>query len=417
MDRIRIGLVGCGGMGTRHLYGMRELRRTGLANADVVAVCDPRQENAELAASEAERLFDRRPEVFASVEEMAERCRGLDAADVVTEPHLHHAVACAALERGLHVMVEKPMGLTVRACRRMIEAAARHDRRLSVNENYRRDPVNRLIRQVIDRGLIGRPYQMVHHSVGGGDRIVITPWRHLKERGGITLDVGVHFADIILYYLGDAASVFGSAEVVREVRRRPANPNRPYEFHRRRLAEMEETVRPTAEDVSAATVRMASGATVDWRLDQAAKRMGYFRRAVYGTKGAVDCPGERNGRPATLHLEDRERPLVGREILEVLPDFELDPVTSALFGKRAVEYSFSPDEADLKILALEYHEFAEAVLNDRPPEVDGIAGLKAVALIYAILESSVAGTSLRVEDVEAGKVDAYQREIDEAIGL
>jgi predicted dehydrogenase len=396
---------------------MRELRRTGLANADIAAVCDSRQDHAELAASEAETLFDRRPDVFASLEEMAERCRGLDAVDVVTEPYLHHAIACAAMEGGLHVMTEKPMGLTVKACRRMIDAAARHGRKLSVNENYRRDPVNRLIRQVIDRGLIGRPYRMVHHSVGGGDRIVITPWRHLKVRGGITLDVGVHYADIIRYYLGDAEAAFGRVEVVREVRYRPASPNRPYEFHKRRLAQMEESVRPTAEDVSTATIRMAGGATVDWMLDMAAKRMGYFKRVVYGTAGCIDCPGERNGRPATLHLDDREKSLVGREIMEALPDFDPDPVTSALFGPKATDYSFSPDEADLKILALEYHEFAEAILNDRPSEVDGVAGLKAVALIYAILESSAAGTSVRLEDVESGKVDAYQREIDEAIGV
>ena len=405
-------------MGTRHLYGMRELRRTGLANADIVAVCDARPENAELAASEAEKLFDRRPEVYTSVEEMAERRRGsLDAVDIVTEPHLHHRLACAALERGLHVMVEKPMGLTVKACLMMMEAAARHGRKLSVNENYRRDPVNRLIKRMIDGGLIGRPYEMVHHSVGGGDRIVITPWRHLKVRGGITLDVGVHFADIILYYMGDAETVFGRAEVVREVRRRPANPNRPYAYHKRRLEEMEETVRPTAEDVSVATIRMANGAAVDWMLDQAAGRMGYFRRAVYGTEGAIACPGERNGRPPTLHLDAREQPLTGREILEVLPDFELDEVTSALFGQRATDYSFSGDEADIKILGLEYHEFAEAIRNDRPPEVDGMAGLKAVALVYAILESSAAGASVRFEDVASGKVDAYQKEIDEAMGV
>ena len=47
----------------------------------------------------------------------------LDAVDVVTDPSVHHVVACQALELDLHVMVEKPMAITVKACHQMIEAA------------------------------------------------------------------------------------------------------------------------------------------------------------------------------------------------------------------------------------------------------------------------------------------------------
>jgi predicted dehydrogenase len=180
---------------------------------------------------------------------------------------------------------------------------------------------------------------------------------------------------------------------------------------------MDETVRPTAEDVSQAVIRMACGAAVDWVLDMASSRMGVFRRVVYGASGAIDCPGERNGRPPTLYLAGREKPLVGRDILELLPAYELDPVTSALFGSGAADYPFSPDEADQKLLALEYREFADAIRNGRSPEVDGPAGLRAVALVYAILESAAVGESVRMEDVLSGKIDAYQREIDDAIGV
>ena len=417
VDRIQIGLIGCGGMGTRHIHGLRELERAGLANVDIAAVCDLRLDYAEMAALEAERLFGRRPAVFGDFEEMMDESKGLQAVDIVTEPSLHHRIACAAMDRGLHVMVEKPLGLTVKACRIMVDSAEKNTCKLSVNENYRRDPVNRLIRRILDIGLIGRPYGMIHHSVGGSDLIILAPWRHIKLRGGIILDMGVHFADIIRYYLGDAESVFGCADLVREVRHRSSAPDRPYEFHKRRLKEMEKTVRATAEDLSTATIRMANGASVDWRLDQAARGMGFFRRWVYGTEGGIECPGERNGRPPTLYLDEGKRKLVGREIVDLIPEFDHDPVTSALFGRKAAEYGFSGDEADLKIVALEFYEFAESILNDRPPEVDGVAGMKAVALVYAILESSVAGTSVLIKDVEAGRIDVYQQEIDAAIGL
>ena len=124
MDKIRLGLVGCGGMGTRHLYGLRELVQSPFSNVELCAVCDIRRENAELAALEAEKLIDIRPEIFTDLEEMARTVPDLAAVDVVTDPSVHHDVVCQALDLGLHVMVEKPMAITVKACRQMIEAAA-----------------------------------------------------------------------------------------------------------------------------------------------------------------------------------------------------------------------------------------------------------------------------------------------------
>ena len=98
MEKIKLALVGCGGMGTRHLYGMRELMETPFNNVNLVALCDIRRENAELAATEAEQLFGTRPAVFTDIEEMARRMPDLDAVSVVTDPSVHHNVVCQALE-------------------------------------------------------------------------------------------------------------------------------------------------------------------------------------------------------------------------------------------------------------------------------------------------------------------------------
>ena len=74
-------------------------------------------------------------------------------------------------------------------------------------------------------------------------------------------------------------------------------------------------------------------------------------------------------------------------------------------------------EVDSKIIAIEYHDFASAILNDQHPEVDGIVGMKAVAAIYGILESAVLGVSVKMSDVESGRICGYQEEIDRALGL
>ena len=91
----------------------------------------------------------------------------------------------------------------------MIEAGDRHGKILSVAENFRRDPVNRLAHALIHDGAIGTPRLMVETSIGGGNRLLITPWRHQKLRGTVALDVGVHNADILQYYMGDATSAYG----------------------------------------------------------------------------------------------------------------------------------------------------------------------------------------------------------------
>ena len=174
-------------------------------NVALSALCDIRRENAELAATEAEQLLGVRPPVFTDLEEMTRAVPDLLAVDVVVDPSVHHEVVCQALELGLHVMVEKPMAITVKACQKMLEAAERNRRILSVAENFRRDASARLVHYLIQNGAIGTPYMGLFHSLSPGNTIIITPWRHLKERGGPLLDVGVHFTHMIRYQLGDIA--------------------------------------------------------------------------------------------------------------------------------------------------------------------------------------------------------------------
>ena len=127
----------------------------------------------------------------------------VEALDVVTDPSVHHLVAVPALRAGLHVICEKPLGITVRACRVILEAAESSGAVLAVAENYRRDGPNRLARAVLEHGLLGEVHLMVEANVGGDDAVVISPWRHRRESGSIALDMGVHYTDIFAYYLGE----------------------------------------------------------------------------------------------------------------------------------------------------------------------------------------------------------------------
>lgn len=74
--------------------------------------------------------------------------------------------------------------------------------KLAVAENYRRDPINRLAHALVDAGALGRVFLAVQSSSSGGEKVIITPWRHRREKGGIGLDMGVHYADVLEYLLG-----------------------------------------------------------------------------------------------------------------------------------------------------------------------------------------------------------------------
>jgi predicted dehydrogenase len=417
-DPVRLAIIGCGGMGRRHLAGLAELSRTSFMNCSLLAVCDPNQRNAEDLADEAHELLGERPAVFASAEQMVRDVDGLEAADCPTDTGSHHVAATRALELGLHTLCEKPLALTIRGCKKIIEAAGRSGRILSVAENFRRDPMNRLVRALIDDGAIGRPQFIIDAEVSGRDSIIITPWRHMKLNGTIPLDAGVHNADILQYYFGDAHSAFGQVRLYEKTRVR-RDTSGPGGFYARWAASMPESIQPTGEDAIFGLITFANGALGQWTNHHAGHGESLRQRKVFGTRGSISAPGDRNGRPVELHVDDVGA-ITDQRVLDYAPSYRLDPVAAALFGgERVWRYNACFDFAaiDRKLLALEYHELARCVRTGQQPEVTGAVALRDVALVYALFESDRAGRPVTLEEVESGAVDAYQREIDEYLGL
>ena len=415
-EPVRLAIVGCGGMGRRHLAGLAELARTDHNNVELVAVCDLNEANANDLADEAKGLLGRRPAVFADLARMAREIDGLEAADCTTDTGSHHRVAADLLDLGLHTLCEKPLALTIRGCDRIVEAAERSGKILSVAENYRRDPINRLVRALLDDGAIGERQFVMETGVRGRDTLFITPWRHQKLTGALTLDAGVHSADILQYYFGDAASVYGQVRLYERtrVRRDTAGPGG---FYEKWAANLPETVVATGEDAMFGLITFASGTLGQWTYHYAGHGQPFGHRMVFGSRGSIAAPGDRNGRPVRLVLDDGTD-IADERVLDHAPNYRLEPVAAALFGgERPWTYSFDFPATDRKIIALEYHELAECVRAGKPPEVDGAVGRRDVALVYALFESAAAGRPVTIAEVEASAVDAYQREIDEYLGL
>lgn len=419
-EPLPLAMVGCGGMGHRHLYGLAELHRTGRSPFVLVGACDPNLDNANSLADQAADLLGRRPSVAKDLEGLPAE---VQAVDVCTLPAFHHTASIAALERGWHVMCEKPMGLTLRACQAMIRAARQAGRVLSVAENYRRDPINRLAHALIDAGVLGQPRLLIHNTLGGGNQMMISVWRHQKNASGILLDVGVHFADIMEYFLGPALTAYAQTRLHEPIRHNPiagrddAEKRSPAGVYERWQKQMPAQFEATAEDAAYATILFANGAVAQYIEDHAAHGQGLWQRTLYGSKGSMNLPGDRSGQRLQLTLAGKES-IDDQRLLDLVPGFRLDPTTAALFGgDRLYEYHFPFPEIDRKLIAVEYAEFGEVIHNQQAPEVGAEMGARAVALSYALLESQVAGRAVSVEEVLEDRLNGYQAEINASLGL
>ncbi len=391
-----MGLVGCGVMGRRHVIGMKQLKAAGKLNFDLVAVCDIMPANLEKMADHAEDLLGTRPQQFADFDSMIKALK-LDGIIVTTSPEMHVEVAEKAFDAGIHVMVEKPITLTVSEGVRLVEAGKKANRKLAVAENYRRDPINRLGKALVNSGAIGTPFLATQESSGGGEFVIITPWRHRKDRGGIVLDMGVHYTDILEFYLGPIDTVVGMNAIV----------------DKQRTDQQGVKHEADAEDLLVGVMRFESGAIANWLLNVAGRGEGSFSRMIYGTGGSLAIPGDRTGKPLRLVQRRDGKDVPVEDLLSLVPDFHLDDVTAALFkGDRLTSYDMVWADIDANLLGIEQADYVDAAINNREPEVTGEQGLRSLALVFGLLESELLKRMITLDEVLEGKESPYQAEIE-----
>lgn len=419
---VSLAIVGCGGMGRRHVHGLAELRaaerESGRSQALLLtAVIDRDPARAARLATEAESLLGLRPHVIDDLAVLASRGVAT-AVDVCTGTETHHSLGLAALDLGFDLLLEKPLAATIRGGRALITAAARTGRTLAVAENVRREPVNRLAHALIAAGILGEVRFVVDLVAGGGDSILLTPWRHDRRTGGILLDVGVHHADVIEYLAGPIDHVVGRLRLDEPLRhRRAQSPVASAEFYSAWHDDLPETAPANIDDVASALLAFANGAGGVWTIHQAAHGHPRASRTIFGATGSLDLPRDRSGHPAVLTLSDGRR-FSGAEILPFLPDLTLPGIEAVIWGDpRLAHASLDFASIDRKLVAVELADFAAAIAGRHPPEVDGALGLRSMAILFAVAESHLHGGPVQIADVLTGDVHAYQDPIDTSLGL
>ncbi len=192
MDRVRIGVIGCGFYAQNHLHAWTNLAAEG---ADLAAVCD----RDPAAAKRAGSAFGVRWYVDPAAMLAAE---GLDLADIVTRHDSHRPLAELAIGHGVATVVQKPFATTWDDAVAIVDAAAAAGVWLAVHENFRYQRPLRQVRRIIDSGAIGTPGWARISFRTGYDVYRTQPYFRDEERLVIA-DVGIHVLDVARYLMGE----------------------------------------------------------------------------------------------------------------------------------------------------------------------------------------------------------------------
>ncbi|MEN6303880.1 MAG: Gfo/Idh/MocA family oxidoreductase, partial [Armatimonadia bacterium] len=137
-----------------------------------------------------------------------------------------------------------------------------------------------------------------------------------------------------------------------------------------------------------------------------------YKRLLIGSAGTLNLPGDRSG--GEIELRRGCERVSGEGLLELVPEYRLNEAEALLFGQRPAGYALDWPVVDRKLIAAEMHDFVTAVRERRSPETDGEAGLRSLAVIHAMMESALAGRRVTMDEVLAGRVRAYQNQVENA---
>lgn len=373
MGRVGIAVVGVGGIAEHsHLPVIRELKDF----FDLIAVCD----SSEVRAREIGGKFH--VPYYTDVDKVL-RIDGVEVVDVCTPHYNHHIIGKMAAEAGKHIIVEKPLALTLACADIMIKACDKAGVWWEVAENYYRMPMERVKLMLIKGGIIGDVFRA--YVIDPDDPPV--SWRQVLELagGGWCIDMGVHSASLIRSYVGsEGKSVVGLTKQFM-----PAEGK-------------------TVEDWGLAIIEFNNGSVgvLECSAAHPGGKIGY--REVVGSKGSImgnEVYMFKEGRRVKLEVVRDVQKVDGKEVLNKLIVKSEPPV---LWDNPFKEYNL--DDWHIGI-ADELMSIRNAVIHDTPPEY-GIQGRRDLELIEALYESSLMG--MKPINLPLKTPTSYEEKVHEA---
>ncbi|MGP4074823.1 Gfo/Idh/MocA family protein [Halobacillus sp. K22] len=356
MDKVKIGIIGCGGIAN----GKQMPSLAKLDTVQLVAFCDL----VEARATEAvENYGVNDAQVYTNYKDLLKDA-SIDVVHVCTPNKSHARISIDALEADKHVMCEKPMAKTAAEARSMVEAAKRTGKKLSIGYNNRFRNDSQYLKQVCKNGELGEIYFAKSHAIR---RRAVPTWgvflNEEEQGGGPLIDIGTHALDLTLWLMDnyEVKSVMGNVYHKLSDKENAANafgPWDPKEFN--------------VEDSAFGFLTMKNGATVilesSWALNTL--DIDEAKSTLCGTEAGADMKdglrinGEKYGKLYTTKPE-------------------LDASGVAFYS--GDDESDSDREARLWI---------ESILNDTEPEVTPEQAAVVSEVLEAIYESARTGQAV-----------------------
>lgn len=203
-SKVRFGLIGFGAWGKHHANAIAIND-----GAELVAI----SARSEGTVAEAKEAYPGAG-VYQDYKELLER-DDIDIVDVVVPSHLHHEIASAVLNSNRHLLLEKPMGISMEQCDDLLRLSKEKNRLLAIGHEFRLSSLWGKAKELIDEGLIGQPQYALIELSRNPYRQGADGWRYdISRVGNWILEEPIHFFDLARWYLsacGDPVSVYASA--------------------------------------------------------------------------------------------------------------------------------------------------------------------------------------------------------------
>ncbi|MFC7619778.1 Gfo/Idh/MocA family protein [Microlunatus sp. GCM10028923] len=368
----RIVIIGCGVIGKHHaLVATKhpDFVVTGLVDTDPAAM-------EQVAEVVVEQGADR-PGSYGSIADAL--AAGADLAAICTPSGLHIEEAEECLAAGVHVVIEKPLDVSVQRgveFARLVEAAEQRGQVVSVISQHRFDPGSQVVRKIIEEKKLGTVTSAMasmawfrsQQYYDSGD------WRGTwaLDGGGAVMNQGVHTVDLLRWFLGRPSEIFA---------------------HTAQLAHE----RIEIEDTATATIRFESGALAALHLTTAAYPGLTVRLQVHGSLGSAIID---NDQLKYLHAGDGEVDANLRSAKS-----RANQAEQASQGEDEFSGSRNDPNSFLAGHLRQYDDVAAAIRGESRPLVDTNEALLSLALVRAIYISATLGQPVAFDDVLNGKYD------------
>jgi predicted dehydrogenase len=344
--------------------------------AHVVAVCD---DVPELAAALAEKYAI--PNQYADHRSLL--ASGLCEAVVVATPNdMHYPIVMDALDRGLHVMCEKPLALDYVQAAEMAATAKQKGLITSVPFTYRHMPSTRYLKYLIsEAGYLGQPYHLhMRYYAGFAREPGQYLWRFEKQRAGsgALADIGSHFLHLAEWFYGDVEAV--CAQLSAMIKRAPTNPQgQPYE---------------QADDTAMVMLRFKNGAQGLMHASVIAYEKTYANEYGFDQVHEFDFHGSHGTLRQVIDWDYRQQ-ITGDRVGDG-PERVLE-VPEEYWGDKRRERTIETWEDVFRKEGRMVHEFVHAVARNQPILPDFADGARVQQLLDAAIESAATGCWVTTE--------------------